>query len=256
MKLAPLILAAGLCAAALPAFAAFTALPTSGALRVYGSNNPFTDPLLLPPGTQTNNELPFTFELPSNFVLLAGVRGTIFELPSEDEPGEFEEVGEFFDAVFRDTNDNKLVFGSRIVLDPTEEGEINDIFRFGFEGFDAQVAWAFVSSDDLNLFSAARTLNSNIEDDAEDEFDGDVVGLATDVNVEEAKPQTGWYLIKTDAPGFALQDGAIGLNQAGEEDQAPYTAYLSGFAPVPVPAAVWLLGTALLGLAGASRRKA
>lgn len=255
MKMTRLVLAASLAAAAGPALAAFTELPTAGTLRVYGSNNPFTDPLLLPPGTQTNNELPFTFDLPSNLTLLSAIRETEFELPSEDEPGTFEEVGVFYDAVFRDTNDGMLVFGSRIVLDPTEEGEINDIFRFGFEGFEAAVAWTFVSSDDLNLFSAARTLNSNIEDDSEDEFDAGVVGLATDVNVEEEKPQTGWYLIKTDAPNFRLDLNAIGLNQAGEEDQAPYTAFISGYTPVPVPAAVWLFGSAMVGLAGFRRAR-
>ncbi len=255
MKLTRLVLAASLAAAAGPALAAFTPLPTQGTLRVYGSNSPFTDPLLLQPGVQTNNELPFTFELPSNLVLLAAIRETDFALPSEDEPGELEEVGEFFDAVFRDSNDGKLVFGSRIVLDPSEEGEINDIFRFGFSNFDVEVAWTFVSSDDLNLFSAARSLNSNIEDDSDDEFDADAVGLATDVNVDEDKPQTGWYLIKTNATGFRLTPNAIGLNQAGEEDQPPYIANLTGYSPVPVPAAVWLLGSAVVGVAGFKRAR-
>ncbi|MEQ8660221.1 MAG: hypothetical protein RLW62_05340 [Gammaproteobacteria bacterium] len=121
MKLTSIIAAGALAALAIPAQAAFTDLPTAGTLRVYGSNNPASDQLLLAPGAQTGFVLPFTFDLPANFTQLAA-RSTTFELPDEDDPTVFEEVGEFHDAVFRDENDGKLVFGSRIVMDPTEEG--------------------------------------------------------------------------------------------------------------------------------------
>jgi len=248
-------------AGAPPVVQGFTNLPVSDPLRVYGSANILVDPLYLPAGVDMGETAVPRFALPANLTLLDS-RSTVFSLPiTELDPvsrlpvTEIEEVGTFHDAVFRDTNDDRLVFGSRIVMDPTEEGEINDIFRFGAWTGDEQVAWTFVTVDDLRLFSAARSLNSNINPDADDTFDGGVIGLATDVNVEEGHPVTGWFFIKTSAPDFLLLDNAIGLFQAGEEGQPPFVAQLSGFAPVPVPAAVWLLGSALAGMAGIARRR-
>jgi len=255
------LLAAAIAVASTPALA-FVNLPTSGTLRVEGNSNVLSDPLYLGEfgaatgGSGTPLTDPFTFDLPGRFTILASLE-TEFELPDEDDPSVFEEVGEFEDLVLRDTVDGKLVFASRIEMDLDEEGEINDIFRRGFEGFDVAVSWTFASSDDLRLFSAARSAVSNI--DAADVFDADVVGLASDINVEEGQPTSGWYFIKVlnDNVGFAIFQNAVGLNQAGEEDQAPYTANLSGFAPtaVPVPAAVWLLGSAIAGMAGVARRR-
>lgn len=264
MNFAQSLITAGLVVATTPAFAGFVDLPTNGTLRVYGSNNILVDPLFIPQGNLTGGTGgpgdPFTFDLPSNFVLLAAQQSefelfvTEIDIITGLPVTALEEVGTFYDAVFRDSNDNKLVFGSRIIMDPTEEGEVNDIFRYGFYG-ELQAGWTFVTSDDLNLFSAARSLNSNIEEDDEDTFADGVVGLATDVNVEELKPQTGWYFIKTDATAFGLVDDAVGIFQAGEEGQEPYQARIDGFAPVPVPAAVWLFGSALAGMAGVARRR-
>jgi hypothetical protein len=274
VKLTSALFTAGFVLASTPAFAAeppvvqgFTDLPSTGTLRVYGSANINVDPFYIAHGAPTGGTGvpftdPFTFDLPTNFSLIDS-RRTVFSLPITETDlatglpvTAIEEVGAFYDAVFRDLNDNRLVFGSRIVMDPTEEGEINDIFRFGAWTGNEQVGWTFVTSDDLRLFSAARTLNSNINDDTLDTFYAGVIGLATDVNVEEGHPVTGWFFIKTDAPDFVLLDNAIGLFQAGEEGQPPFQAQLTGFAPVPVPAAVWLLGSALVGMAGVARRRA
>ncbi|MGE0386458.1 MAG: hypothetical protein AB7Q97_17150 [Gammaproteobacteria bacterium] len=245
------MLAIAACSA--PAMAAFTELPTTEPVRIFGSNNPAVDPFFLEPGEL--NPVDFTFELPAYLSLLA-VRETAFELPSEDEPGTFEEVGVFQDAVFRDTSDGRLVFGSRIVMDLDEEGEINDIFRSGFTGFSAAAAWVPATANDLNLFSAGRTANSGLTTDDPDAFDPDIVALGTDVNVAELKASTAWYLIKTNAPDYAVRDDAIGLFQAGEEDQEPYLEQIDGFAPVPLPAALPMLLSALgaLGLGSMVRR--
>jgi len=249
VKFTSALFTAGFVLASTPAFAAeppvvrgFTDLPSTGTLRVYGSANINVDPFHIAHGAMTGGTGvpftdPFTFDLPTRFTLLASLE-TEFELPDEDDPTEFEEVGEFEDAVFLDTTDGRMVFGSRIEMDLDEEGEINDIFRFGFEGFDVAVAWTFVTSDDLRLFSAAHSGVSNIAN--ADVFDPNVVGLASDINVEEGQPTSGWFFIKVlnDNVGYAIFENAVGLKQAGEEDQLPFTARLDGFAPVAVPVAV------------------
>lgn len=247
-KAAQALLCAGLVAAALPA-SAFV-----NGVRIFGNANPAFDPFYIPEGPSSDGGL--TFALPSNFTVLAS-RATEFELPDEDDPTEFEEVGTFFDVVLRDSTDGMLVFGSRIVMDPEEEGEINDIFRRGFTGWGANFGWLAVTANDLRLYSAGRTAGSHLAADDPDLPDPDTISLGTDVNVEELNPVTGWYLIKTNAPNFKLMENAVGLFQGGEEDQAPYLANISGFAPapIPVPAALPLLLSGV-GLLAVRRRKA
>lgn len=248
MKAVQALVCAGLVAAALPA-SAFV-----NGVRIFGNANPDLDPFYIPEGPSSDGGL--TFALPSNFTVLAS-RATEFELPDEDDPTEFEEVGTFFDVVLRDSNDGMLVFGSRIEMDLDEEGEINDIYRRGFTGWGADFGWLAITANDLRLYSAGRTQGSHLGTDDPDLPDPDVIDLGTDVNVEELNPVTGWYLIKTNAPNFTLLDNAAGLFQGGEEDQAPYLANIAGFAPapVPVPAALPLLLSGV-GLLAVRRRKA
>ncbi|MGD9601558.1 MAG: PEP-CTERM sorting domain-containing protein [Gammaproteobacteria bacterium] len=245
-----------------PLLGACLALATSTAMadflnpvRTFGSNNPEADPLFIAPGESTDGGL--TFALP-DYLSLITLRSTAFELPDEDEPTELEEVGVFHDAIFRDSRDNMLVFGSRIEMDLDEEGEINDIFRSGFTGWGTLVGWLPVTANDLRLISTGRTRNSGLTTDDPDLPDLDVVDLHSDLNVEEGNPVSGWFLIKTNAPGFELDDDAVGLFQGGEEGQPPFLGTLAGFVPsatpVPVPAALPLLGSAL-GLAGMIARR-
>ncbi len=250
---------------------AFVGLPTDGS-RVFGSSNLGSDSLFVPDAGLTGSSFSdpvsgatiFKYGLPSNLVELNRIE-TEIELPDEEDPTEFEEVGEFIDAVFRDTNDGYLVFGSRIELEAEEEapgdfewadGELNDIFRSGFSGWTTSVGWTRETSSDLRMFSAAHSETSGVDvADGEAEVPNlDIIGMQSDINGEEGNPFSGWYLIKTDATKYAIAADAVGLFQAGEEGQLPYMATMEGFAPVPVPAAVWMFGSALLGLLGIRRK--
>ncbi len=248
MTIARTLIAAGFALAAAPALAAFQLLPTAGTLRIDGSNNPAADPLFIPTGTANGDG---TYQPPS-FLQLLAENETDIELPDEDD-GELEEVGEFFDSVFRDTSDGTLVFASRIVLE--DEGEINDIFRSGFYGYQVLAAWTFSTDFDLRMSSTARS-NTGLLDP--DEFDPDVVNMRTDINVEEGNPQSGLFFIKVAAPGYIFKEDAIRVFQAGEEGQDPFSFVFGGYVPTPVPEpstyAMLLGGLGLLAFAAKRRR--
>lgn len=254
-------MAAGFALVAAPAFADFQTLPTSGDLRVVGlTDESPVDNLLVPYGAPTGeitgpNGAPgqaYAFPNPGTWVPISQVRETAIMLPDEDD-GELEEVGTFFDSVYRDTSDGSLLFVSQIILE--EEGEINDIFRSGFTGYSVAAGWTFSTDFDLRMYSAARTASGLGDPDV---FDPDVVDMRTDLNVEEENPWSGWFFLKVAAPGYQLGPNAIQLLQAGEEDQTPFPFVLDGYIPTPVPEpstyAMLLGGLGLLGLM--ARRRA
>ncbi|MHB1140931.1 MAG: hypothetical protein ACYC1T_04120 [Sulfuricaulis sp.] len=97
---------------------------------------------------------------------------------------------------------------------------------------------------------------------------GEVINCLWDgaTNVPGFKPTTNqvWMLASSDGNG----DGVMGINMAAGGPFAGFNANfnanmdpiadisdIGGPAPVPVPAAVWLFGSGLLGLVGISRRK-
>jgi hypothetical protein len=179
------------------------------------------------------------------------------------DDGDLEEVGHLYDYVFRDSRDNTLVFGTRVKLgaEPThdDEGELNNIFRSGYEGYDVSVAWIrLLDGANLRPFNAGLTATGLDEGDAT--YDPNVVGFQSDINLSEGNPNSGLYLIKTNATNFSVAAGAITLFQAGEEGQSVYRAVYDGFAPAPVPEpetyAMLLAGLGLIGFAARRRTKA
>lgn len=236
----------------------FVELPTSPVItscsasvpgiRVCGRTNQATDPLLIDSGDVTGDdgEGNSFYGPPAGLTLLA-MRETDVEL-------EGEEVGEFFDYVYRDTADGKLVFGSRLVL--TAAGaEVNDIFRSGFTGYSAAAAWAFTYDLDLRLYSAART-DVGLKEGA-DVFDADVIDMRSDINIDEGNATTGLFLIKTDAPNYQLLADAATVFQAGEEvGFEPERFSFAAFAPAPVPEpSTYALMFGGLGLIAAAARR-
>jgi len=262
-----IIIFTGLFLASTAANASFTNLPTDGS-RIFGSSNLGTDSLFVPDAGLTGNSYLdpvsgapiFTYGLPSHLSELNRMQ-TEIELPDEDDSTKFEAVGKFIDVVYRDTNDGYLVFGSRIELEAEggewADGELNDIFRSGFAGWSTSVGWTREASSDLRLYSAAHSETSGVDVAKGDTevLNLDIIGMQSDINGEEGNPFSGWYLIKTNATDYRLLTDAVGLYQAGEEvGDTPFLAQMQGFAPVPVPAAVWMFGSALIGLLGVRRK--
>lgn len=168
-------------------------------------------------------------------------------------------IGDVYDFVYRDTRDDKLVFGTRFILGQdaayADDAELNYMYRYGFvEGdtvFEADAAWAFFSDFDLRLYNASRSdVRALI---GVPTLDLNAVAMQADINLSEGNPFSGLYLLKTDAQDWKLLDGAIGYYQAGEEGQALLFGSVAGFAPtapIPEPSeyAMFLAGLGLIGL--------
>lgn len=180
--------------------------------------------------------------------------------------GAADKIGDLYDFVFRDSRDDKLVFGTRILLGQTEEqlgnvgnSELNFVYRYGFDGFDAAAAWLFIDND-LRLYEAARTDSFSFTSQP---YNEDVIRLKSDISVLEGNPFSGLYLIKTDAEFYTLDDIGVGYYQAGEEGQAVVGNSLAGFVPsntppVPEPSeyAMFLAGLGLICLVARRRMRA
>lgn len=176
-------------------------------------------------------------------------------------------IGDMYDFVYRDSRDNKLVFGTRVILGlpgQQQNAELNNVFRYGFEEngtvFDAAAAWMYMSDFDLRLYSAARSdqgLGST------DVYDPDAISFQSDINLSEDNPYSGLYLIKTNATYYTVADSAIGYFQAGEEGQPIVKAFIGGFvptntAPIPEPStyAMLLAGLGMIGVIARRRMRA
>jgi len=248
MKFHRSLLTAALVLAASAAQAgSFVELPTSGTLRKVGANNLNVDQLFIATGAVVATDIDGfnTYGFPATFTLLASNDSDVMLGGAV--------VGDFFDYVFVDSTDNKLVFGSRLVLE--DDGEVNDIFRAGFTGFSAAAAWTFMHDTDLRAYSAART-STGLKQGA-DVFSADWVNFRSDINVEEGNPNTGLFLVKTDAPDYRMIESAIRVWQGGEEGQSAESFFISGFAPiVPEPStyAMLLGGLGVLGVIAKRRR--
>jgi hypothetical protein len=149
-------------------------------------------------------------------------------------------AGTFSDYVFMDTTTNSVVIGSRLLFGPINGlrnlSEANDIFRYGYEGFKVEAGWTRLSSSDLRAYSIARS-ETGLKQGA-DVYNANVVGFRTDVNASEGNPQSGLYLIRTDATAFKVINNAIKVRQGGEEGQTPLSVSLSGYAPTKLESGI------------------
>ena len=232
----------------------FVTLPTNfspGTGSIAGSQDQDSDPMYLPHGSIafTDSSGFLHYNLPSSFIELASNVSNIVVGSTI--------VGSFYDYVFRDTTTNELVFGSKVQLNPGET-EFNDVFRSGFDGYTADAAWTRLTSRDLRAYLATRTSQGLRQGTLT--YDPDVVAFRSDINDSEGNPWSGLYLIRTDAPSYAMVSDAIRLREGGEEGQTVLNVLLAGYAPaaaVPEPSAYLLMlaGFAILVL-GVKRRSA
>lgn len=215
-------------------------------LRVFGS------------ATVTNDQL-YTLDPRANMSMLASTSQTLSFLGDV--------VGSVFDQVWKDNTTGQLSFFTRIVMD-TAGYEVNDIVRSGFTGFSTDVTWfresgSNLASQGFRLKSAGHTDAIGV---ATDVYKSDFINLRSDISVEEGKPTSGWYVIKTDATAFTTITGtsATGygmfLRSTGEDVGAPASLYISAFAPttvtaVPEPENMALLSLGLAVIAAARRQK-
>lgn len=164
--------------------------------------------------------------------------------------------GTVYDFVFRDSIDNKLVFGTRFINQVDNDQEINYLFRQG-AGDNPLVAWTRLSAYDLRMYQAGQT--DDYSYDLNVDYEPGYVRMKADISVSEGNPWSGLYLVKTDATDYVLGSNAIGFYQAGEEGQAVVGNFIQGFvavAAVPEPEsyAFMLAGLGMIGVVSRRRK--
>ncbi|MCG8018540.1 MAG: VPLPA-CTERM sorting domain-containing protein [Candidatus Thiodiazotropha sp. 'RUGA'] len=164
-----------------------------------------------------------------------------------DSSGDTLLTGNYLDRVVRSYNTNQLIFSGRIQdLAVTNENSLGiyDWLVTGFSGYLTDVDYR---SDDLG--DLAPDMASRLNDGND---------ILFDFPTELEPPESSLFSsIATDAALFDLSGSAL----FGIEDFVNDTDYLlelDGIAapsPVPLPAAFWLFGSAMIGLIGFQRQR-
>lgn len=220
---------------ATPAWAIYQTLPTTPPLRISGYNNVTTDliaGLKIPDGSVINNTpgAVVKYAPPPTYTQLAS-RANALVVGGVN-------VGTLTDFVFRDTTDNRLVFGLRVVLNNVVNGapntfEINDFFRKGNAGYSAQAAWSRASDSDLRMYAAVRTAVKFGQ--GSETYDPDVVKFQSDINTSEGNPRSGYFFLKSNAPTYKTLSNGLSVYQGGEEGQPLVELVMPGFVPSAHP---------------------
>lgn len=145
-------------------------------------------------------------------------------------------------AVGNNTNPTSIVPGVGGELDPEYHNQVS------FLGGGVVPLGAWVSADSFNS-DGSRKMRVDYNPTTGES------GLVWDVTlVEEGTEGAVWHSNSFAGYGFLLRaDGMRFLDYANPDG---HSIYLDGTSEVPLPAAVWLFGSGLLGLVGLARRKA
>ncbi|MCG8055306.1 MAG: VPLPA-CTERM sorting domain-containing protein [Candidatus Thiodiazotropha endolucinida] len=164
-----------------------------------------------------------------------------------DPSGDTLLTGNYLDRVIRSNNTNQLIFSGRIQdLAVTSENSLGiyDWLVTGFSGYQTDVDYR---SDDIGDLAPDQATRLNDGND-----------ILFDFPTELEPPESSLFSsIATDAARFDLSGSAF----FGIEDFVNDTDYLlelNGIAapsPVPLPAAFWLFGSAMIGLIGFQRQR-
>lgn len=202
------------------------------------------------------------FNIPTGFTVIDEVQHEIL-FP---EDGELEEIGIVTDQVWRNTGNNTLVFATRVTLLPElDEDEFledgltpNPAFNtFEYEGEFNEIRRDYGSFSTAAGFFVQSTIDRTLDEVSKS---GGVVTFVNDMSGEEDNPYSVWHLVQTDATNYALQEGALILfseedPSEGRDQDFFFGLEESSFVPVPVPAALPLLASALGALGFVSRRR-
>ncbi len=219
-------------------------------------------PAAVDPGFGTFGEAPeeeFFTRSTNGFLLPAGY--TIIDENEYEitfpEDGELEEIGILTDQVWRNNSDNTLVFATRVTLFPELDDGPGGSGLFEYEGEFNEVRRQYASSVSTEAAYFAQSGIDRVFDEVSK--DSNLVTFVNDMSGEEDNPYSVWHLVATDATDYTQITGALTLFSEFDPSEDRFQNYIFGdnlqsFAPVPVPAAVWLLGSALIGMVGIRKK--
>lgn len=153
-------------------------------------------------------------------------------------------TGTIQDRIVRSDDDGTLDFYFRIVNDAESTGAINFVQRDGFADFTTDVDWRV---DGLGSVAPSWAFRDPI-------FESQITFFFA--NPIDPGEESRFFFVKTNGTDYLeIADGVL----AGIGGDARGNAFVfdtfEPIAPIPLPAAVWLFGSGLVGLTAVARRK-
>ncbi len=152
--------------------------------------------------------------------------------------------GQVQDRVVRESSSGTLDFYYRIFNNSSSTGSIGLVGRDNYSGFTTNVDWRI---DGLGTVAPTRASRSTSGSNVTFDF------LTQQIAPSD---QSRFFFISTNATNYDNkgQGSLIGLDTNGGFGTADFSTF-EPVAPVPVPAAIWLLGSGLIGFVSVARKK-